>query len=224
VNKTVLIVEDEPKLTQVLQEYLKQADFEFHSLANGLEVLPWLQNHHADLVLLDLMLPGRNGMDICKDIRKTSNIPIIMQTARVEEIDRLLGLEIGADDYICKPYSPREVIARIKAIFRRIDSYLTEETHLPDFSVDSERYEIHLNGKLLDLTPVEFRLLSTLLSKLGKVYNRNQLLDQLYLDHRVVTDRNVDSHIKNLRKKIAAILPGEEVISSVYGVGYKISL
>jgi len=147
-----------------------------------------------------------------------------MQTARVEEIDRLLGLEIGADDYICKPYSPREVIARIKAIFRRIDSYLTEETQLPDFSVDSERYEIHLNGKLLDLTPVEFRLLSTLLSKLGKVYNRNQLLDQLYLDHRVVTDRNVDSHIKNLRKKIAVILPGEEVISSVYGVGYKISL
>lgn len=223
-NKTVLIVEDEPKLAQVLQEYLRQADFEYHSLTNGLEVLPWLQNHHADLVLLDLMLPGRNGMDICKDIRKTSNIPIVMQTTRVEEIDRLLGLEIGADDYICKPYSPREVIARIRAIFRRIDSYLTEETQLTDFNVDSERYEIHLNGKLLDLTPVEFRLLSTLLSKVGKVYNRNQLLDQLYLDHRVVTDRNVDSHIKNLRKKIAAILPGEEVISSVYGVGYKICL
>lgn len=220
--KTVLIVEDEAKLAQLLQDYLQQAGYASHSLANGLEVVPWLKQNPADLVLLDLMLPGKHGIEICCDIRRFSNVPIMMLTAQVEEIDRLLGLEIGADDYICKPYSPREVMARIKALFRRIDNSANGQAAENRFVLDLERFTAQANGKPLDLTPVEFRLLATLLQKPGKVYSRNHLLDQLYDDHRIVTDRNIDSHIKNLRKKISYILPGEEVIASVYGVGYKL--
>jgi len=222
-QKHVLIVEDEAKLSQLLKEYLEQSGYQSFSIDHGLDVIPWLQRNKTDLILLDLKLPGRNGMDICKDVRQFSNVPIIMLTAQVEEIDRLLGLEIGADDYVCKPYSPREVIARIKALFRRLDSQSTATFASARFEVDAERYEIHLNGKLLDITPVEFRLLTTLLNKPGKVFSRAQLMEKLYDDHRIVTDRNVDSHIKNLRKKIANLVPGEEVIVSIYGVGYKVS-
>ncbi len=220
-EKQVLIVEDEAKLSLLLQEYLCQSCYQSHCLDNGLAVVPWLQQHKVDLILLDLMLPGRNGMDICRDIRQFSDIPIIILTARIEEIDRLLGLELGADDYICKPYSPREVMARIKALFRRIDGNVTNQSLQSSFALNSEQMEITLNNKSLELTPVEFRLLSTLLDKPGKVYSRNQLLDLLYDDHRIVTDRNVDSHIKNLRRKIANIIPDQEIIISVYGVGYK---
>jgi two-component system response regulator BaeR len=217
----ILIVEDESKLAGVLADYLGQAGYVSHWLANGIEVAPWIRENKPDMLLLDLMLPGRDGMELCRDIRKFSTVPIIMMTARVEEIDRLLGLELGADDYICKPYSPREVLARIKAIFRRID-YLTatDET----FAVNGERMEIRCLGRPLDLTPVEFRLLNALVGTPGRVYSRDQLLSQMHEDHRVVTDRTIDSHIKNLRKKIANILPGREVIVSVYGVGYKLEV
>lgn len=222
--KSVLIVEDEPKLAQLLIDYLRKSDYHTHWLDNGLQVLPWLQEKPADLILLDLMLPGKNGMDICREIRKFSNVPIIMITAQVEEIDRLLGLEIGADDYICKPYSPREVVARVKAIFRRVDGFNHQAPVEENFIVDLERYEIRFKNKLLDLTPAEFRLLATLISTPGRVYTRDQLMNQLYDDHRIVTDRTVDSHIKNLRKKIAALLPGQEIIVAIYGVGYKLAI
>jgi two-component system response regulator BaeR len=222
--KKILIVEDEPKLAQLLKDYLTQSDFSTDWLHHGLDVIPWLQNNPTDLILLDLMLPGRNGLDICRDIRKFSSVPIIMITAQVEEIDRLLGLEIGADDYICKPYSPREVVARVKALFRRMDALLAPAVTTPKFSVNPERYEISYQGKLLDLTPAEFRLLQTLLHTPGRVYSREQLMARLYDDHRIVTDRTVDSHIKNLRKKIAAVIPDREVIVAIYGVGYKLEL
>lgn len=223
--KKILIVEDEPKLAQLLVDYLTKSDFQTQCIDNGLAVLPWVQDNTPDLILLDLMLPGRNGMDICRDIRKFSNVPIIMMTAQVEEIDRLLGLEIGADDYICKPYSPREVVARVKAILRRIEALVSPETGTDDhFAVDTERYEIRYHQKILDVTPAEFRLFATLHGTPGRVYSRDQLMNQLYDDHRIVTDRTVDSHIKNLRKKIAALKPGQEVIVSVYGVGYKLEL
>lgn len=223
-TKHILIVEDEPKLAQLLQDYLAKADFTSTCLADGLAVIPWLQQNPADLILLDLMLPGRNGMDLCRDIRKFSAIPIVMVTAQVEEIDRLLGLEIGADDYICKPYSPREVVARVKALFRRIDNLLTSSELEAAFVMDAERYAVSYQGKALNLTPAEFRLLQTLLRTPGRVYSREQLMDQLYKDHRVVTDRTVDSHIKNLRKKIADLAPGREIIVSIYGVGYKLEV
>lgn len=220
--KHILIVEDEPKLAQLLSDYLSKSDFHTSCIDNGLAVLPWLAEHATDLILLDLMLPGKNGMDICRELRKTSNVPVFMITAQVEEIDRLLGLEIGADDYICKPYSPREVVARVKALFRRLDQLTAKPTTAHFFVIDAERYEVRYQNKLLDLTPAEFRLLATLNATPGRVYSREQLMNQLYDDHRIVTDRTVDSHIKNLRKKVAAVIPGQEVIVSIYGVGYKL--
>ncbi|MEQ1636361.1 MAG: response regulator [Methylococcales bacterium] len=224
IPKNILIIEDEPKLAQLLKDYLSKSDFTTAWLDNGLAVIPWLQTKHTDLILLDLMLPGRNGMDLCRDIRGFSSVPIIMITAQVEEIDRLLGLEIGADDYICKPYSPREVEARVKAIFRRIEALSPTTELLEGFMVNVEGYEILYQGKLLDLTPAEFILVQILLRFPGRVYSREQLMDQLYEDNRIVTDRTVDSHIKNLRKKIASVIPEREVIVSIYGVGYKLEL
>jgi two-component system, OmpR family, response regulator BaeR len=225
IPKRILIVEDEPKLALLLVDYLTKSDFQSHWIDNGLAVLPWVHDNAPDLILLDLMLPGRNGMDICRDIRKFSNVPIIMITAQIEEIDRLLGLEIGADDYICKPYSPREVIARIKSLFRRIDAFVTPGSSTEEgFTVDLERYEIRYKNKILDVTPAEFRLFATLQSTPGRVYSRDQLMNQLYDDHRIVTDRTVDSHIKNLRKKITVLIPGQEVIVAIYGIGYKLEI
>ncbi|MGI9213581.1 MAG: response regulator [Methylococcaceae bacterium] len=220
-DKTILIVEDETKLALVLAEYLQQAGFATHHLSDGLAVIPRVKARTPDLIVLDVMLPGRSGIELCRDIRQFSTVPIFMVTARVEEIDRLLGLELGADDYICKPCSPREVVARVRALFRRIE--FQSQSDGP-FVLDDERMEIRCQGQRLDLTPVEFRLLSVLLKHPGRVYSRDQLLGQLYEDHRIVTDRTVDSHIKNIRKKIALAVPGRELISSVYGVGYKLDL
>lgn len=221
--RLVLIVEDEPKLARLLQDYLHQAGFRTHCLENGLEAVNWVREKQPDLIVLDLMLPGKDGIDICREVRSFSNVPIIMATARVEEIDRLLGLELGADDYICKPYSPREIVARIKAIFRRW-SHSSGVFGATGFDVDLDRYQIRFNNKILDLTPVEFRLLSILLQSPGRVYSRAQLLDHLYPDHRIVTERTVDSHIKNIRKKIIDVQPNWEGIRSIYGVGYKLEL
>ena len=223
-GKKILIVEDEPKLAQLLKEYLLQSGFVPFGLSNGLDVIPWVKDNEPDLILLDLMLPGKDGIEICRDLRRFSNVPIIITTARVEEIDRLLGLELGADDYVCKPYSPREVIARVKAIFRRIETSQAGVNLEEEFSIEKERMEIRYLGILLDLTAVEFRLLSTLLKKPGRLFSRDQLLDQLYEDNRIVTTRTVDSHIKNLRKKLSVISNELDPIVSVYGVGYKLEL
>ena len=225
-NALILIVEDEEKLAQLLSDYLKLADYQTHCIDNGLDVIPWVKENEPDLILLDIMLPGKDGMAICKEIRTFSDVPIIMVTARVEEIDRLLGLELGADDYVCKPFSTREVVARVKAMLRRIQK-LTSPSNDPTkeaLHIDEDKIKATYQGKELDLTAVEFRLLSTLYSKQGKVYSRSQLLDMLYDDHRVVTERTVDTHIKNLRKKMEAITPDEEVIRSIYGVGYKLEI
>jgi len=220
----ILIVEDEEKLARLLEEYLQQSGFQTHHLARGDEVIPWLRENTADLMLLDLMLPGRDGMDVCRDLRRFSKLPVIMTTARVEEIDRLLGLELGADDYVCKPYSPREVVARVKAVLRRLDPRLDGGEAQPDIQVDMERFEARVGERVLDLTPVELRLLHTFLQHPGRVFSRGQLMDRLYPDNRVVTDRTVDSHVKNLRHKLADALPERELIRSVYGVGYRLEL
>lgn len=215
----ILIVEDEEKLARILADYLHQAGFETQCLGDGPTVVPWVQEHQPALILLDLMLPGKGGLDICKEIRSFSPVPIIMTTARVEEIDRLLGLELGADDYICKPFSPREVVARVKAVLRRAAG---GETRFPKgLLLDESRYRATLNGRDLDLTAVEFKLLSFLAANPGRIYGRQQLMDHIYPDQRIVADRTIDSHIKKLRKKIAVTEPGEEFIHSLYGVGYK---
>jgi len=218
-NRTILVVEDEPKLADLLRDYLAQAGFQAKVLADGLAVVPWVREEHPDLILLDLMLPGKDGMEVCKEIRGFSDVPIIMVTARIEEIDRLLGLELGADDYVCKPFSPREVVARVKSVLRRTGGQSTIQA--PELVLDESRYQATLRGKNLDLTAVEFQLLSFLAGNPGRIYSRSQLMDRIYPDRRVVSDRTIDSHIKKLRKKITEAVPDAEIIHSVYGVGYK---
>jgi two-component system response regulator BaeR len=166
------------------------------------------------------MLPGRNGLDVCKALRASaSNVSIIMVTARVDEIDRLLGLELGADDYICKPFSPREVVARVKAVLRRTKK--GDASGDSGLALDEAGYKATLAGKDLGLTAVEFELLKVLVSQPGRIYTREQLMDLMYRDQRVVSDRTVDSHVKKIRKKIAGVLPDREIVHSVYGLGYK---
>ena len=215
----ILIVEDEQKLAELLKDYLAQSSFDPTILDNGNDVIPYVRENKPDLVILDLMLPGRDGMEICKEIRTFSNLPIIMVTARVEEIDRLLGLELGADDYVCKPFSPRELVARVKAVLRRAGGETTIKAK--GLVLDEARYQASLHGVDLELTAVEFKLLSFLAANPGRIYSRDQLMERIYSDHRIVSDRTIDSHIKKLRKKIAEQSPDEELIGSVYGVGYK---
>jgi two-component system response regulator BaeR len=233
---TILIVEDEPKLAQLLVDYLKQSGFETHVIADGQQALDWINLHHeeVDLMILDLMLPNLDGMEICKAVRQFSTMPILMATARVEEIDRLIGLELGADDYLCKPYSPREVVARVKAILRRsqlvrshkksIDMNQPIAELLAGLVLEEEKYKAILNGKELELTAVEFQLLAILAKEPGRIFSRQQLMDGGYQDHRVVSDRTIDSHIRKLRKRIHEKCPESEIIHSVYGVGYKFEL
>jgi two-component system response regulator BaeR len=218
-SQHVLIVEDEVKIASLLKDYLVQSGFEVDVLHNGSEVDPWLGENNTSLILLDLMLPGKPGVEICKDVRKQSSLPIIMITAKVEEIDRLLGLELGADDYICKPFSPREVVARVKAVLRRSES--SEKLSEKGLVLDTDTYKATINGQDLNLTAVEFQLLKVLSDQPGRIFSRSVLVDKIYNDGRVVSDRTIDSHIKKLRKKIAEKLPDVELIHSLYAVGYK---
>jgi two-component system, OmpR family, response regulator BaeR len=224
VNDRILIVEDEPKLAALLADYLGAAGFATERIANGLDAVPAVRRQLPALVVLDLMLPGRNGLEICRELRTFSDVPIIMVTARVDEIDRLLGLGLGADDYICKPFSPREVVARVHAILRRTLRSEPARTDVVTLRIHDAGHQAEFRGQALDLTPVEYRLLRTLAAEPGRVFSRNQLLDTAYTDHRVVNDRTVDSHIKNLRRKLTQVSGGDEVIHSIYGVGYRLDL
>ena len=220
---TILIVEDEPKIASLLRDYLeKLGGYQTHWVARGDEALHAFEGHSPDLVLLDLMLPGMNGLEVCKAIRAQSQVPIIMVTALVEEIDRLLGLELGADDYICKPFSPREVVARVKAVLRRAGA--SGEQALPrGLNIDEQQHAASLDNKQLKLSPVEFALLSYLNTYPGRVFSRDQLMTAIYSDYRIVSDRTVDTHVKNLRRKLSEARPGSDLIESVYGVGYRLA-
>ena len=219
---TVLVVEDEAKIAQLLQDYLHNSGYNTHWIEDGEAVVEWVQQQQPDLILLDLMLPGKDGITICQELRAFTEVPIIMVTARIEEIDRVLGLEIGANDYICKPFSPREVMARVKALFRTL-AYRQQPSNRDNSTIvlNPERMQATIFGHVLELTVVEFRLLATLVNQPGRIFARAQLMENLYEDRRVVTDRTVDSHVKNLRKKIAEHHSDSEIIKSVYGVGYK---
>ncbi|CAG9258283.1 DNA-binding transcriptional activator BaeR [Paraburkholderia unamae] len=226
---SILVVEDEPKLAALLADYLAKEDFVTAILSDGREVVPYVRAHQPSMVLLDLMLPGRSGLDVCRELRAFSAIPVMIITARVDEIDRLLGLELGADDYVCKPFSPREVVARVKAILRR-GELLARAHHEAQgaasspFSIDVPHHAARLDGKDLHLTPIEFRLLALLHAGAGRIYARDYLLRALYDDHRVVADRTIDSHVKNLRRKIQTIRPEQDMVRSIYGVGYRLEI
>ncbi len=241
-DASILIVEDEDKIAQALEDYLRQAGYRTHRLARGDEVEPWLRTQTVDLILLDLMLPGRSGLDICRALRSGGmhggGPSILMITARVEEIDRLLGLEMGADDYICKPFSPREVVARVNAAVRRTRALQSDRREgeacdaqaRPEpaaawaragLDLDDAGWKARLDGCDLALTAVEYQLLRVLVGQPGRIFRREQLMDLIYRDDRVVSERTIDSHVKKVRRKIQEVRAGSELIQSVYGVGYK---
>jgi two-component system response regulator BaeR len=229
---TILVVEDEPKLAALLCDYLRAGGFAPLAVGDGHAALAAHRSAKPAVVLLDLNLPGLDGLEVCRELRRDSAVPILMLTARVEEIDRLLGLEIGADDYLCKPYSPREVVARVRALLRRAEGRLPGMVPAPTaarlavggFVLDDDALRAWWHTLALPLTPVEYRLLRTLLQQPGRVFARAALLDAIHADFRDVSDRAIDSHVKNLRRKLQAVLPDHDCVETVYGVGYRFEL
>jgi len=217
-NSTIMIVEDEPELAAVIADYASAAGYLPTVHGDGAQALAAIRATPPDLIVLDLMLPGLDGLALCRAVRAFSEVPIVMVTARVEEIDRLLGLELGADDYLCKPFSPRELMARIKAILRRAGSGDVAPAAL---LLDEAARSVRIHGRALDLTPSEYAILAALARRPGQVLSRAQLLDAARADNLDATDRAIDSHVKNLRRKIDAAAPGLEPIRSIYGLGYR---
>lgn len=220
--KKILIIDDEAKIVEICQDYLNAAGFQVVTSLDGLAGLEKARNEKPDLILLDLSLPGIDGLDICRELRRETKIPIIMLTARVEETDKLIGLEIGADDYITKPFSPREMVARVRAVLRRVQGDATAEIiRAGNLILDRTRFNVLINDHEISLTPTEFEILATLASQPGRIFSRSQLL----LAVRGVTfesyERAIDSHIRNLRKKLDINGIGTEWIVTIHGVGYK---
>lgn len=222
---SILVVEDEADIQGLLRDYLQHAGMQVTLDSDGAAALERLKAAGAndfDVVILDIMLPTLDGLAVCQQLREFSHVPVIFLTARHDEIDRLLGLRLGADDYICKPFSPREVVARVEAVVRR-HRWQQGATAQPNtgLQLDTDSYTVRLNGQPIDLTPVEFRLLHRLQQQPGRVFRRDQLVQAAYDDYRVVSDRTIDSHIKNLRIKLQQVAPELQLIHSVYGVGYR---
>lgn len=222
-KKHILIVEDEPDLAEVIRDYLAREGMSAEILNEGTHAVEKILSTEPDLVVLDIMLPGKDGLTICREVRARSRVPIIMETARVEELDRLLGLELGADDYLCKPFSPRELVARIKAVLRRSAPQTDDRNLANGLVLDEDAWKATLFGKPLDLTPRELSLLAVLHRRPGRVYSRAQLLDLAFPDDADVFDRTIDTHVKNIRAKVKAVMPGVDLIRSVYGVGYALA-
>jgi len=222
---TILIIEDEQELIKVLRAYLEKADFHVLAAERGDTGLSSWQTHKPDLVLLDLNLPGMDGLDVARGIRREGDTPIIMVTARVEEVDRLIGLELGADDYITKPYSPREVVARVKAVLRRAGSAKVETKMIrtADLEIDLEAFTVNQAARKIDLTRTEFQILITLAAFPGRVFSRLQLLEATQGNAYEGYERTIDAHIKNLRKKLSKGEVDVSYIETVFGVGYRFS-
>jgi len=217
----VLIVEDEERLAELLGDYLRAAGYQTEHLAEGDGVVDRVRAQPPALLLLDLMLPGQDGLSICRELRGFSAVPIIITTAKVEEIDRLLGLELGADDYICKPYSPREVVARVKAVLRRHQHAAPTGQNRALLVLDPDQLRVRSGAREIELSAVEFALLQALYQAPGRIFSRLQLMSRIYRDNRIVSDRTIDSHIKKLRRRLDELVPERELIHSVYGVGYR---
>ena len=223
-SSEIFIVEDEAELAALVADYARAAGYRATVFGDGALALDAIRRQPPALVVLDLMLPGLDGLSLCRAVRGFSQVPVVMVTARVEEIDRLLGLELGADDYLCKPFSPRELMARIKAILRRAGP--ASAPAVRSVEVDQAARRIRIHGQALELTPTEYGILAALVRRPGQVFSRACLLDaarenSANLD---VADRTIDSHIKNLRRKLDAALPGVEAIHSIYGLGYRFDL
>ncbi len=222
-TQTILVVDDEPQIVKALRGYLEQAGFRVVTANDGQMALAQYKYEKPDLVLLDLSLPGLDGIDVARRLRASSNVPIIMVTARVDETDRLIGLELGADDYVSKPFSPREVVARVRAVLRRAEAgpTLPDIIRVADVTIDLTRHTATRGDTPLDLTPTEFGLLAALAREPGRAFTRLQLLDAAQGDAFEGYERTVDAHIKNLRAKIERDPKKPEYIVTVFGVGYK---
>ncbi len=222
-NELILVVDDEPKIVKLAQDYLEQSGFTVVTASDGKSALATARMKHPDLIVLDLSLPEMDGLDVCRALRRESDVPIIMLTARVEEADRLIGLELGADDYITKPFSPRELVARVRSIFRRIQGALgqTDIIRAGGLEIDLRGHRVVRSGEAIQLTPIEFSVLSALASRPGQTFTRAQLLDRLHNVEYEGFDRSIDSHIKNLRRKIETDSSEPHYILTAYGVGYK---
>lgn len=220
---SVLIVDDDVKLVKLLQTYFEKEGYNTYSANDGLDALQMVRERKLDIIILDLMLPGLDGLNVCRKIRKDNDIPIIMLTARDEESDRLIGLEIGADDYVTKPFSPKEVIARAKAILRRANKEVVgrEPIQAGTLIIDLERHQITKDGQIVDVTPTEFKIMELLAGNAGKVYSRLQIVQQIQGYSFEGYERTIDAHIKNLRRKIEINSKEPQYIQTVYGIGYK---
>lgn len=225
-GKKILVVDDEPQIVKVLKAYLEKAGYRVLTAYEGNSALAVFQSEKPDFVILDLNLPGMDGLDLCKSIRRDSNVPILMLTARVEEADRLIGLELGADDYVIKPFSPREVVARVRTIFRRT----TTETPKPDtikagnLVIDVQQHTVHLANRPIDLTPTEFDILVTLASQPKRVLSRMQIMEQAQGTAFEGYERTIDAHIKNIRIKMEPNPKKPVYIKTVFGLGYKFEI
>jgi DNA-binding response OmpR family regulator len=221
----ILVVDDELEIVKVVRAYLEQSGFRVLASGDGQQALTMFRHEQPDLVILDLNLPSLDGLDVCRTIRRESNTPVIMLTARVEESERLIGLEIGADDYIVKPFSPREVVARVRTVLRR--SGVTAEPlsiiSAGALKIDPIKHEVHLHDRLVDLTPSEFNILSTLAAQPGRAFSRMELLDAAQGETYEGYERTIDVHIKNLRQKLGDEPRNPTYVLTVYGIGYKFS-
>ncbi len=220
---TILIIEDEPELVKVLRSYLEQAGFNVLTAYRGDSGLSTWEHKRPDLVILDLNLPGMDGLDLAREIRRKGDTPLIMVTARVEETDRLIGLELGADDYIPKPFSPREVVARVRAVLRRATAAPMTPSLLRvgDLEIDLDSHIVSSQGAVIDLTPTEFNLLATLAAQPGRAFTRLQLLETTQGNAYEGYERTIDAHIKNLRAKIEKDAKAPQYIETVFGIGYR---
>ena len=218
----VLVVEDDRKISELLLNYLRANGYEAVPVYDGREAVQHISLRTPDTVILDWMLPGMDGISVCRAVRVFSDVPILMLTARVDELDRLLGLDTGADDYVCKPFAPSEVIARVRALLRRAGGRV--KTSPRPWVVEDASFRISWLGQWLPLTRIEFMMFRTLLARPGRVFSRDQLLASVHGSQRDTSDRAIDSHIKNLRKKVQAVEPGRECVASVYGVGYRFDM
>lgn len=219
---TVLVVDDEPRIARLVADYLQQAGFRVVEAGDGNQALEEFRQRQPDLIVLDLGLPGLDGLDVIRKVRTSSDVPIIILSARADETDRVVGLELGADDYVVKPFGGRELVARVRALLRRVDTVVPEEVHhVGPVTVDIPKMRVVVDDLEIELTPTEFRILATLVSQPGRVFTRGQLLDAVHGVSFETYERAIDAHVRNIRRKLRSTTDRSQLVKTVHGVGYK---